>query len=667
MRAFFVLVFAAQFVYAQSLPVTVQMHHLRNGATREWSTFPVAADTELKVNFSLEDATSWQTIIIRQKDVRQDWKIAINGRNIGQLVNDEKDLTIYFNIPSNVLVDGANTLRVSTSSTVTDDIRIGDISINKKPVSSLTATAQLNVVVVEGQTQVPAKITILNDRRSMVLLSPGSNTEHVAIRPGCVYTLTGEAGFGLPSGIYTIFATRGFEYSVDSAKIELKEGDSKSLRLSISREVDTRGWISSDTHVHTSTHSGHGDATDRERIITLAAEGIELPVITDHNKHVDLLPVAESLGARQWMTLVNGNEVTTPVGHFNVFPVDPGKKPVDHRVDNWNTLHDRLNEYGNVVVVLNHANDIHNGFRPFDSSIHIAVAGHNNRNWTVPANAMEILNSGSQQSDITELYSDWFGMLNGGQFLTPVGSSDSHDVTRFIVGQGRTYIKGDDSKPSALDINAAVKNMLEGRVLVSSGLLTTIKVDQQFGPGDIVKAKKGKVNVDVGVYGPSWTKADRVLLFVNGVLKEEKRIDGTKVEKWKGTWSIDVPKHDIFISAVALGPASKMPFWPMERPYQSTSENYIPHVIGVSGAVWLDGDENGNRNSANDYARDILKASKGVDAMIESLKKYDKAVALQLAVMMSVKGYDDEVVKAVDHAPAYIKEAFEEINKSIKR
>ena len=57
------------------------------------------------------------------------------------------------------------------------------------------------------------------------------------------------------------------------------------------------------------------------------------------------------------------------------------------------------------------------------------------------------------QTDL-ELFRDWCGLINHGMKVTPVGSSDSHDVTRYIVGQGRTYIAADDKDVSKLDTAA---------------------------------------------------------------------------------------------------------------------------------------------------------------------------------------------------------------------
>ena len=84
----------------------------------------------------------------------------------------------------------------------------------------------------------------------------------------------------LPAGEYTVYAGRGFEYSLASQAIAVSVGKQAHLAMAIRREVPTEGYVACDTHVHTLTHSGHGDATVEERMITLAAEGIELPIAT---------------------------------------------------------------------------------------------------------------------------------------------------------------------------------------------------------------------------------------------------------------------------------------------------------------------------------------------------------------------------------------------------
>src|SRR4030095_7801539 len=132
------------------------------------------------------------------------------------------------------------------------------------------------------------------------------------------------------------------------------------------REVPTGGYVAFDTHVHTLTHSGHGDASIAERMITLAGEGIELPIATDHNKHIAYRPDAERQGVRRYFTPVIGNEVTTSVGHFNIFPTMVSARIPDFKQTTWGAIFDEIFARPGVrVAILNHARDLHSGTRPF--------------------------------------------------------------------------------------------------------------------------------------------------------------------------------------------------------------------------------------------------------------------------------------------------------------
>jgi hypothetical protein len=52
-------------------------------------------------------------------------------------------------------------------------------------------------------------------------------------------------------------------------------------------------------------------------------------------------------------------------------------------------------------------------------------------------------------------------------------------------------------------------------------------------------------------------------------------------------------------------------YWSIAKPYQPTSPVVERRVLGVTGAVWLDGDGDGKRTSAHEYARRLCDASKG--------------------------------------------------------
>jgi hypothetical protein len=259
---------------------------------------------------------------------------------------------------------------------------------------------------------------------------------------------------------------------------------------------------------------------------------------------------------------------------------------------------------------------------------------------------MEVMNSGSQQTDVWRLFADWFGMLNGGHLLTPVGASDSHDVGRYLVGQARTYVRVPDDTPGHLDVAKAVERLRDGAVMVSFGLLAELTVAGRYGPGDLVPAGDAgadSVPVQVRVLGPAWIRAERVSLYANGRLVRTARIAAGSGRapgvKWSGTWRLPRPAHDLFLVAIAEGPGDSLPFWPIAKPYQPASPVWRPRVVGASGAVWLDADGDGARTAARAYAARLVDASgASVDALLRALAPYDEAVAAQAAALLLDRG-----------------------------
>ena len=640
----------------QPVVLTDAVHLLRSGERPEWREFAARPHARrLSLVFTARRNAGEAALSFRQRDVKQRWRLVLNGRSLGTLHQDENAIVAYRPVPGGLLADGSNELVVEPEDTTADDIEVGAITLHDRPLGALYSEATLDVEVADAGSgrALPSRITVTDGEGRLVAAGAASGRDQ-AVRLGFVYTGSGRATIGLPAGVYTIYATRGFEYGVDSARVVLRAGDRVRRTLAIAREVPTRGWVSSDTHVHTLTYSGHGDATAAERVVTLAGEGIELPIVTDHNVHVDLDSVARAAGVREHFTPVIGNEVTTRVGHFNVFPVAARTPPPVPRADTWDATFRSIAAAEPRVVILNHARDVHAGFRPFAPERHIAVAGLRRDGWTLGANAMEVVNSGAQQTDPWRLFADWLGMLAGGHRLTPVGSSDSHDVARYIVGQARTYIRAPDDAPGRLDVDAVVERFRAGAVMVSFGLLAELTVAGSYGPGDLVPAARlraepraDSVLVAVRVLGPAWTRADRVTLYANGRPVRSARIAGGRAAgvKWSGAWRIPRPAHDVFLVAVAEGPGGRLPYWPVAKPYQPASPDWTPRVIGASGAVWLDADGDGAPTSPRAYAERLADSSGGtalapgaLGALVRRLASYDEAVAVQAAALLLERG-----------------------------
>ncbi|MCE9525470.1 MAG: hypothetical protein K8R36_05400, partial [Planctomycetales bacterium] len=298
------------------------------------------------------------------------------------------------------------------------------------------------------------------------------------------------------------------------------------------------------------------------------------------------------------------------------------------------------------AVILNHARDLHSGVRPFGPKLHNGVVGENLEGWQLRANAMEVINSGAVQSDPLLLFHDWMGMLNRGHILTPVGASDSHDVTRFIVGQGRTYVRARDDDPGAINVDEAIASFVLGRVLVSYGLLTELTVNGKCGPGDLAPVQEKEVRMKIRVLGPNWVRAEKVLLYANGQLVREETIAKSDSQSrpaagvlWEGDWQLEKPRHDVHLVAVAIGPGISGLYWPTAKPYQPTSPEFKSQVMGVSGAVWLDSDGDGKKTAAYDYAQKVVKESDGdLKRLVAKLADYDEAVAAQAAHLWQTSG-----------------------------
>jgi hypothetical protein len=344
------------------------------------------------------------------------------------------------------------------------------------------------------------------------------------------------------------------------------------------------------------------------------------------------------------------------VGHFNVFPVRAGASPPDHRATDWNNIFAAILRTPDVkVVILNHARDLHSGTRPFGPKLHNGAAGANVEGWQLRANGMEVINSGATQTDVLQLARDWMTQLNHGRMLTPVGSSDSHDVARHFVGQGRTYIRAGDADPSAIDIDEATHNYLQGRVNVSYGLLTELTVNGRYGPGELAATPDETVQVSLRVLGPHWVRATRVLLFANGEQVREAPVAAPSPGSrepgllWSGDWRLPRSRHDLHLVAIALGPGIDGLYWKTAKPYQPTSPDWQTSVMGISGAVWLDGDGDGRRTPAIDYARSLVSSAKdSLPELIKLLADYDQAVAIQAAHLWQQAGRSLVAAEAQD-------------------
>jgi predicted metal-dependent phosphoesterase TrpH len=127
-------------------------------------------------------------------------------------------------------------------------------------------------------------------------------------------------------GTYDLVVTRGPEYEITTKRVTLKPGAFAAEQLALERAYDSDGWVAGDYHIHAQPSTDSGVPVT-ERVISCAAEGLEVAVATDHNFITDYAPAIAASGLDPWLLGIPGMELTTfEMGHFNGYPlrVDPG-------------------------------------------------------------------------------------------------------------------------------------------------------------------------------------------------------------------------------------------------------------------------------------------------------------------------------------------------------
>jgi sugar/nucleoside kinase (ribokinase family) len=88
----------------------------------------------------------------------------------------------------------------------------------------------------------------------------------------------------------------------------------------------------------------------------------------------------------------------------------------------------------------------------------------------------------------------------------------------------------------------------------------------------------------------------------------------------------------------------------------------VRRLIGATGAVWIDGDGDGQRTSAYAYARRLVSSlSEEPAKLIDALGAYDQAVAAQAASLLQGQGVslqDPALRQALSAAGPQVEQGF---------
>jgi hypothetical protein len=470
---------------------------------------------------------------------------------------------------------------------------------------ALPATGRLRVTAADEAGQpIPAKVSVVGfDPAPNLKNSGGAFVFHSPIeqKGAELFGLTGvrfldqsgdSGAFPIPPSDYEVIVTRGPEYSAYRQRITVEADETATVDAVLAHVVDTTGFVSTDYHVHL-IDSPDSNVTRDDRIRTMAAEGVNYFVASDHDFLTDLRPDIERLGLQGFVAASVSSEITTfDIGHFNAWPlqrlpdthtggsIDWGRAGVPPGQDFpslgsydlspaelFATARGRIVPGIDGVVQVNHINSGTLGFlhlAGIDTAIDPpqsftppdlirqdpAIANLYDENF----DSLELWIEGSRAQ--TELLQDanlgdWFNLLNQGRIKTATSDSDSHTTAIVQAGGPRNYVASPSDAPGELDDATLAQSVHDGRVVGTNAPFVRASIEGDggavaglaLGEQRLVEATGGSATLRIDVQSPEWAEFDTVEVFANTVPEAEpdENFNGAMVPRY--TVTPDVTLH----------------------------------------------------------------------------------------------------------------------------
>ncbi len=372
----------------------------------------------------------------------------------------------------------------------------------------------------------------------------------------------GAALLSLLPGSYDIYAAAGPFRTIARQTVRIDPATSSSVQLAlVSLPLQPPGTLNADLHVH-SQGSYDVSMSAEQMIEAILASNLDVAVITEHNIVADYSPLAKSRGVANRMRLLSGIEATglvlfdlvpdkhvpQVIGHWNFWSL-PYKPDAPYRGAPWDqlaepgTLFTRMYDAGlgeHGLIQLNHPWELQELGRDlafpsalemnatqsipsdFDgtgpSLFHRKPEGSRYRNSDY--HVQEVL-SGTDNDLYLAYRAFWFYLLNQGVVRGGTANSDSHGLTRLMVGSPRNLVF---TRTTLANFDEAVFNddIRAGHVLGTNGpIIEATTVDAQgnsIPPGVAPFTPAPNAKLRLRVTAAPWVPVEEIRLIVNGAV-----------------------------------------------------------------------------------------------------------------------------------------------------
>jgi hypothetical protein len=342
-----------------------------------------------------------------------------------------------------------------------------------------------------------------------------------------LWTGNGRLERDLPVGRYQLLVTCGIEREAHRERVFIGRDKQVRVEATLRRAVDTPGWIGADLHLHQAP-SVDAEIGLAERVVSIAAEGVELAVATDHYAVTDLAPTVRWLRERGILSVplqtMIGSEVSTlghRFGHFNVFPLRMGQNVVYRDTSPARLFADAKRQSPRGVLQVNHPRlGRELGYFTFygldENTAAPAVAGY-----SADFDTIEVYNGDDayQLKKVRRVLYDWIHLLGRGQRYAATGSSDSHKLAFLDPGLPRTLIRHGAATSDDRDVEAGAQQIVDaikrGNSIVTSGPILDVSIGDK-GPGETVLGAGKSVKLRVIVRAAPWIDVSAIEVLVGG-------------------------------------------------------------------------------------------------------------------------------------------------------
>jgi len=453
---------------------------------------------------------------------------------------------------------------------------------------TFAAEARLHVSAIDDATKkpIPVRVQVIPKIAAPATPDAYGVPDEVNGRLHQEFAVTGDAVLVVPPGEHRVVVTRGYEWELSDSTVTVAAGETKDIAVSLVHSVDSTGVMCADFHIH-SMYSADSDDPVVTKVKSAIADGLDIPISSEHEWVTDFQPEIVKLGLTDWAFGMASSELTTFTwGHFGVVPLTPRDGALNHGAVEWigkspkdvfaaaHALPEK------PVVIVNHPRS--EGFGGyFSASRYDRVTNVGDEVlWSDTFDAIEVFNDSDFESNRKASVADWFAFLNRGRKMVAVGSSDSHHVRTSPVGYPRTCIDFGHDDPKKLTPTLVRDAVAAGSAVVSGGLFMTVSGPKGEHPGQTAMLAGGSGDFTVTVQSPSWI----------GDVTLETIVNGTTVSTTKLASTGAPGKRSVQTVKVTLDPSAKLNWVVFHA--KSTSDLAPLHpgreAFAASNAVFLE-------------------------------------------------------------------------------